>query len=310
MTMRAHTSIAACAVAVLTLWAPRAQAQASLGAAQELYASAAYDDALAMFEVLLGDESTEADREVIELYRTMCLVAVGRQADADLAIESIVARNPLFRPNADDLSPRMRTAFAEARKRLLPSIIQKKYAEAKTAFEWQNYQAAADGFNQVLEALSDPDMAAVSGQPPLSDLKTLADGFQALTAKALAPPPPPPPPVVPEPVPPVEPPPPVIPVATLRLYTSADANVVPPTAIRQSLPAYPGRVTMARTGVVEVVIDETGVVESATMPEPVSPQYDRLVLSAAKTWQYQPARLDGAPVKFVKRVQVSLKPTP
>jgi hypothetical protein len=309
MIMRAHISIVACAAAVLTLWAPRAEAQPSLSAAQELYASAAYDDALAMFEVLLSDEGAETDRQAIELYRTMCLVAVGRQADADLAIESIVTKNPLFRPSTEELSPRMRTAFTSARKRLLPSIVQKKYAEAKSAFEWENYQAAEEGFSQVLEALSDPDISPASSQPPLSDLKTLAEGFMALTAKALAPPPPPPPPppVVAEPVMPmpVAPPP-----ATLRLYTAADTNVVPPTSIRQSLPAYPGRVTIARTGIVEVVINETGVVESATTPGPVNPQYDKLVLSAAKNWQYEPARLDGSPVKFVKRVQVSIKPTP
>jgi hypothetical protein len=308
MIIRAHTSIAAFAVLALTAWAPRAEAQPSLEAARELYASAAYDDALAMLEVLLGDEGGDDDRQSMQLYRTMCLVAVGRQAEADLAIESIIAKDPLFRPTADDLSPRMRTAFSDARKRLLPSIIQKRYAEAKAAFDWQNYQTAADGFKQVLEVLSDPDIGPAASQAPLSDLKTLADGFQALTAKALAPPPPPPPPVA-EPAPvvvqPAAPPP-----ATLKLYTAADANVVPPNTIRQALPPYPGRVALAKIGVVEVVIDETGVVESATMPGPVSPQYDKLVLSATKTWQYEPARLDGAPVKFVKRVQVSIKPTP
>jgi TonB family protein len=69
-------------------------------------------------------------------------------------------------------------------------------------------------------------------------------------------------------------------------------------------------VTAARTGVLELVIDKTGAVESAMMRVPVNAQYDRLATSAARTWQYQPAMVDGSPVKFLKRIQVSLVPTP
>jgi outer membrane biosynthesis protein TonB len=34
------------------------------------------------------------------------------------------------------------------------------------------------------------------------------------------------------------------------------------------------------------------------------------VLSAAKRWQYEPAKVNGVPVKFVKRVKVTLTPAP
>jgi TonB family protein len=63
-----------------------------------------------------------------------------------------------------------------------------------------------------------------------------------------------------------------------------------------------------RNGIVEVVINETGSVESAAMLQPVDPEYDRLVLNAARTWAYQPARRDGAPVKFRKRIQIAISP--
>jgi hypothetical protein len=33
------------------------------------------------------------------------------------------------------------------------------------------------------------------------------------------------------------------------------------------------------------------------------------VLAAAKTWLYRPARLDSAPVKYRKRIQIALSPT-
>ena len=78
--------------------------------------------------------------------------------------------------------------------------------------------------------------------------------------------------------------------------------------MRQALPPFPGRVGTARDGVVEVIIDETGAVESAAMILPLDPAYNRLVLAAAKTWSYRPARRGGAPVKYRKRVQISLTP--
>ena len=67
---------------------------------------------------------------------------------------------------------------------------------------------------------------------------------------------------------------------------------------------------MAKVAVLEVLIDITGAVESATMRTSVSPQYDRMVTLATRAWQYQPATVDGTPVKFLKRIQVSLVPTP
>jgi outer membrane biosynthesis protein TonB len=85
--------------------------------------------------------------------------------------------------------------------------------------------------------------------------------------------------------------------------------VMPPVMVRQDIPQYPGRVAFDRTGVLEVVIDINGAVESATMLEGVEALYNRLLLAAAKNWMYQPARLDGAPVKYRKRIQITLTRT-
>jgi hypothetical protein len=43
--------------------------------------------------------------------------------------------------------------------------------------------------------------------------------------------------------------------------------------------------------------------------ESVHPIYDALLLSAARTWKYEPAKLDGKPVRYVKLIEVVLKPT-
>jgi TonB family protein len=64
-----------------------------------------------------------------------------------------------------------------------------------------------------------------------------------------------------------------------------------------------------RSGKIEVVIDETGAVESAVMASPVSSTYDRLAIAATKSWKFKPATVDGTPVKFRKIVQVTIRKT-
>ncbi len=302
--MRMNASVATCTIAVLLLSGPRLHAQDSLEAARQLYASAEYTTALSMLNALSSADSPREERRAIALYRTLCLLAVGRGAEADRAIESMVSADPLYRPDADDIPPRMRTAIAEARKRMLPSILQEKYKVSKASFDKQDFSHAATGFKEMLDGLADPDISAAATQSPLADLRTLAIGFYELSSKALVPPPVAPP-VVAEAVLPPGPP------ATIqapKIYTADDRNVIPPQAIRQQIPAFPGKVTVAKTGVLELVIDYSGNVESAMMRVPVNAQYDRMATTAAKAWQYQPATVDGAPVKFVKRIQVALVP--
>lgn len=293
---------------VLTLgWALPGGAQEALGGAtfataRHLYASAEYDRALTMLDGLLTGPGVREERRSIELYRTLCLLAVGRTEDADRAIEAIVSADPMFRPTADDIPPRLRHAFSETRKRLLPAVIQQRYAAAKTAFDRDDYAAATDGFQRVLDALGDPDIAAAASQPPLSDLRTLALGFHDLSSKLDAPPEPAPAPSSAETAPPDPDP--------ARIYIASHPNIVPPIVISQRVPPYPGRVTSTEIGVLEVVIDATGAVESARMLVSMSAAYDRHAVDAAKGWRYRPARIKGVPVRFRKAIKIALSNRP
>jgi len=132
----------------------------------------------------------------------------------------------------------------------------------------------------------------------------LAGSFADLSAAAAAPPPPPPAPAARMPVVAATnvPPPP-------RIYAAGDPNVIPPVALNQTLPPFPGQVLIPRTGKLEVVIDESGAVESAVMSTSVMIAYDRLALAAARSWRFQPATVDGKPVKYRKVVQISIKKT-
>ncbi len=288
-------------VAVVTMVAPVRADQDSVAAARDLYASAAYEDALALLNRLPGSNRVD-EKKAIEQYRAFCLLALGRAAEAEHAIESVVAADPTYRPSVE-LSPRVRAAFADVRRRILPSIIQQKYAQAKAAYDRKEFASAAEQFGDVLETMKDPDIASVVDRSPLSDMRTLATGFKDLATTAAAPPPPP---VTPAPAPAA--PAPVVPKAP-RIYTNADDEVIPPTVLKQDLPTFPGQVLVPRQGMIEVQIDENGLVESAVMRVTVTGAYDQLALAAARTWRYRPATLNGMPVKFKKAVQVTIKPT-
>ena len=69
---------------------------------------------------------------------------------------------------------------------MLPTIIQQKYNEAKAAYDRKAYAVASEGFAQVLKTLGDPDVAPFATQPPLSDLRTLAQGFLDSSETAVA----------------------------------------------------------------------------------------------------------------------------
>jgi TonB family protein len=292
-------------VAALLLTSTGASAQNNdLSAARDLYASAAYDEALTLLNRLRSSDHPPTDARAIEQYRAFCLLALGRSADAEQAIEAVVAAEPTYHPGDSDIAPRMRAMFTDVRRRMLPTIIQQKYTQAKAAFDRKDFPSAASGFSQVLVTMADPDLSSEMSRPPLSDIRTLAVGFEELASKAAAPPPPPPP----TPVPAVVTAPPAPPLPP-RIYIADDASVVPPAAINQALPTFRGVSPIQRVGRIEVVIDQTGAVESAAMTVSVTAAYDKVAVAAAKAWRYTPATVNGAPVKFRKVVQITVKPT-
>jgi TonB family protein len=270
--------------------------QDPLSAAKDLYASARYDEALTVLNTLKnGDAPPAADLRSVEQYRSFCLIALGRSAEAEAAIAAVIASDPLYQPDASEVSPRVRTVFREVRQRLLPEIAANAYATAKATFDRKEYAAAADQFRQVLAILSDAEVAAEQ-----ADLRTLASGFLDLAVAAMAPP-----------TPPAEPPPtrlaPAVP-APPRVYTADDKDVRGPSVIRQKMPALPAALTKDANsrGILEIIIDEQGRVESAAIRMSVHRIYDTMILNAAKDWRYKPATVAGRGVKYRKLIQVTV----
>jgi hypothetical protein len=287
----------------MVLAVPCARASAAddaLSAARTLYVSAAYEEALAELDRLESSNPPAPEHRAIDQYRISCLLALGRTGDAERVIQAVVRADPWYFPSSDDVAPRVRSVFEGVRDRSLPDVIQQTYAHAKASFEAKDFAAAAAAFGDVLRLLADPAMKGPSGTPPLSDLKVLASGFRDLSITSSPPPLPATAPAMPDlsrTVAAVVPP---------KIYELDEPGIVAPVIIQQTIPAFREVVIGPMSAILEVVINEQGAVESALMRGHTTSLYDKAVLAGATGWKYQPATLNGVPVKCRKRVRVKV----
>ncbi|HZA33303.1 MAG TPA: energy transducer TonB [Vicinamibacterales bacterium] len=290
----------ASALAISLGFPSAARAEDALETARRLYAAAAYEDALKTLERAQPGTADTAATVAVEEQRLLCLVALGRPADAEGAMTAIVQADPLYVPDASTAPPRVRAAFKDVRARLLPAIARAQYEQARQAFEGADYADASAGFARVLSIVERSEGAGAD--PVLRDVALLAAGFKTLSDKAGAPAP-----STPAAAPPVEaaaaaPVPP-------RVYDAAYPGLAAPTVVRQAVPQWPRTLGPPpnRDAVLAIVINEKGQVESARMTRVVHRTYDQLLLNAVSTWAYVPAQLAGEPVKFRKVIKLSFR---
>jgi len=308
------------------LWAMAMQATAptatsDLATAKTLYAQGVYEEALAKLEKIRGDSTADE----VDEYRALCLLALGRTAESQRALESLFTRTPLFKMSDADVPPRLVTMYHDVRRRLLPVAIRSLYVRSKANYDQKSFAAAAVGFKDLMTLATDEDLGDEA--PAVADLKTLADGFLSLSqveiekaaaaaraaaaAAAAAPPPTPDPPPSSQANKPAATPADAGPQGP-RIYSDADHDVTPPVEVSKALPewnpANPQWRKFELRGAIRIVIDETGKVESASLVQSLHEAYDPLLLAAARQWVYKPARRNGQPVKFQKLVAVLLSP--
>jgi len=297
------------------------RAQDALSVAKDLYASAAYEDALSTLTRLTGEGSSTAPgiaRQVDE-YRAFCLYALGRTGEAESVAESIIRKEPMATLDAADASPRLEMMFSNVRKRLLPSLIRDRFRTARSALDQKNMSDAEPLLVEARLMIADAQKLGVQDDG-LADLSVLVDGFLQLVRSTAdqrpAPdqrPSPPAQPAAPIPAVPnaaavrqrVDPSPAPPAASSLRMYTVDDAGVTPPVVISQRMPSMTPelmRVTKAlNTGaVIEVVIDEKGDVLEANVRKSLNASFDNLIVGAARRWKYRPAMKDGVPVRYIK----------
>jgi TonB family protein len=276
-----------------------------LDRAKSLYASAAYDEALTVLDQLSGTQAPD-DSTSIVAYRVYCLLALDRQEEARALIDRLLHQSPFFVPSADEAPPKIQIIFRDVRRATLPKIAKERYADAKAAFERKDPRTARQ-FDDLLTLLDDPDLREWSAA---ADLRSVASAFRDLTkavAVAVATPSASPAPVVRtaefRPQPPPE--------AADITYMATDTEVIPPVALGQRMPQWnptSREASQDYRGVLRVVIDKSGAVESATMATATRPAYDQALIRAARSWKFQPAQKQGRPVRYAKVIEIHLAP--
>lgn len=207
--------------------------------------------------------------------------------------------NPLYVVSGSEVSPKLVELFDVVRKRTLPSVAQELYAKAKQSYDAGRWDLARTQFRELMDVVASPAMDIQA--PGLTDMRVLADGFLKLTEAEIEN---------------ARPKPAASPVAASivdrrRVYSAMDAGIVPPAEIEKRLPAWAPPASARRVelrGVLLVVINERGTVDSAKLDKPLSPYYDSLLLNAAKTWRFRPATKDGQAVKYQREVEIVLRP--
>jgi len=268
--------------------------------AKSLYAAAAYDEALAVLDQL--QNAPAEDSTSIAEYRVFCLLALDRGDEARKNIDGILRSNPRYLPSPDQASPRIQGIVRDVRRASLPKIVVERYTAAKAAFERKDPRAVQQ-FDDVLALLDDSDLDQTS---TLSDLRAVASAFRDLaktvTESGMNP----------ADAKPVQ-------QAALSqepardiIYTAADTDVTPPVAQSQNVPKWrpsPLEAVKEFKGVLRLLIDESGAVVSATVVATTRPAYDWLLVRAARDWKFLPAQKQGTPVRYLKLIEIQLKPT-
>ena len=132
-----------------------------------------YNSALKLLDRLSGTSSE--DQQSIELYRSLCLLAVGRTQDAERSVEMIIA-HPLYaslvmicRHGCAPRSARRRSASCH---RSCSSIRRREGRVRK-----EGVRVGSIRFRRVMDALNDPDMGSAASKPPLAGLRIWLQAF-------------------------------------------------------------------------------------------------------------------------------------
>lgn len=296
-------------LAVTGMFAAEARAQ-ELDRARDLYANASYEEALSV----LSASADPGNANIVDQYRALCLLALGRQSEAESTLEDLVLRAPGYRIDSGSVSPKLVDLYGRVRRRTLPAVAQRLYRDAKQLYDLGELQKAREGFVELADVLH--EASADGASETITGLAQLSEGFRQLVdaqlstraeAERLE-------------------------AATkaaveaeqvarqvvqraeeqARIYSSEDSDVTPPSPISRELPRWSpasGPASeMTFRGVFQVVVNEQGGVDAAKVVESIWPSYDEALLSAAPSWRFEPATKNGVPVKFALPLNIVLHP--
>ena len=277
------------AVSILSVQDRPVDPAAELAAVRALYSSASFDEALNRLSrvKLPAPLLDQADT-----YRALCLLALGRSREAEQVVEQLVRRSPAYLPDEADFSPKLVQVFRGVRTRVLPDMARTLYSNARASYDRKDYELASRQLRDLLTVIG------TTADGGLGDLKLLAEGFLKLSDAArpstagsstAAP---------------------AISASTTRKtpgYSILDRDVVGPVEITRPVPTWmtpKGAAPRLYQGLIEVIIDENGRVEIATVRRAIDPAFDAQLLAAASKWRFQPATRAAKPVKYRRAYEI------
>jgi hypothetical protein len=96
--------------------------------------------------------------------------------------------------------------------------------------------------------------------------------------------------------------------ASDRIYSKTDLQVTQPVNLFPRLPAEPAGVDRGSRTMLELTIAADGLVERVRMLTAPRNIHEFMLLSAAKAWRFEPARIGGRPVRFRQTMVLAAMP--
>ena len=262
---------------------------------KHLYESAEYDRALAAVARVNPSAMAPAEARDIEVYESLCLLALGNTSEAEKTIQAVLRADPLYEPSGD-LPNRLRALVGAVRDRIRPALAQAHYRSGRDLFQARNYRGAAEEFSLVLQLTEGRGEDAAA---QFADLRVLAGSFLELANRAMTP---------------AAPAPRAQDVAG-SARAAGDDSLIAPLVIRQDVPSWPASLAPVLrreasgtlSGILDVTIRPDGTVETARIIKSIHPMYDALLIAAASHWKYQPASRRGTAVEYVKRLAINVR---
>jgi ketosteroid isomerase-like protein len=152
----------------------------NLVAARAAYNATQYEDALRILSAPGAGTSDQAD-----VYRALCLLALGRMGEVDGVLRALAARNPAFRMSEAEVTPKMIALFEDVRRTGFEALVRDAYTSAKAHFDAGRYAEASTGFESVLGLIASHGLASREGSS-VNDLRLLSRGFKQLADSEVA----------------------------------------------------------------------------------------------------------------------------
>lgn len=183
--------------------------------------------------------------------------------------DALVLANPLYQLDSGEKTPENLVALRASKRLLLPSIAGRDYESARRSLEMGDFDRALLDAGQAMRLLEEPDVDAVPSSLREALLQLLREAREARAREEQ------------------------------RIYADSDPDVVPPLPLGRQLPAViPAGISPDLVGQLELLIGLGGEVEVVRLHTPLNRYHERMIVSAAKAWRYQPATKGGRAVRF------------